>query len=88
MVVDKTEFHGAGTWFKPTTLVGLLKLLKEFGDPVGGGYKIVVGNTEVGIGKHLKEVTGVATFCTAELTLTALCFLLQRQDSRTRSTLA
>jgi xanthine dehydrogenase/oxidase len=50
MVVDNAEFHGAGTWFKPTTLVGLLKLLKEFGDPVGGGYKIVVGNTEVGIG--------------------------------------
>jgi xanthine dehydrogenase/oxidase len=51
MVVDNTEFHGAGTWFKPTTLIGLLKLLKEFGGPVGGGYKIVVGNTEVGIGK-------------------------------------
>ena len=28
-----------------------LKLLKEFGNPVDGGYKIVVGNTEVGIGK-------------------------------------
>ena len=50
MVVDTTEYHGAGTWFKPTTLIGLLKLLKEFGDPVVGGYKIVVGNTEVGIG--------------------------------------
>ena len=61
MVVDTTEYHGAGTWFKPTTLVGLLKLLKKFGaDSVGGGngngngkgagYKIVVGNTEVGIG--------------------------------------
>jgi [2Fe-2S] binding domain len=55
MVVDNTEFHGAGTWFKPTTLVGLLKLLKEFGEPVGGGYKIVVGNTEVGIGKLTEQ---------------------------------
>jgi xanthine dehydrogenase/oxidase len=51
MVVDSTEYHGAGTWFKPTTLIELLKLLKEFGGPVGGGYKIVVGNTEVGIGE-------------------------------------
>jgi xanthine dehydrogenase/oxidase len=50
MVVDSTDYHGAGTWLKPTTLLGLLKLLKEFGDPAGGGYKIVVGNTEVGIG--------------------------------------
>ncbi|KAG7364579.1 xanthine oxidase [Nitzschia inconspicua] len=55
MVVDNTEFHGAGTWFKPTTLTGLLKLLKEFGDPVGGGYKIVVGNTEVGIETRFKN---------------------------------
>ena len=51
MVVDQTEFHGAGTWFKPSSLEDLLALLKQFGDPSGGGYKIVVGNTEVGIGK-------------------------------------
>ena len=51
MVVDDTEFQGAGTWFKPSTLEDLLALLQEFGGPVGGGYKIVVGNTEVGIGK-------------------------------------
>lgn len=50
MVVDKTEFQGAGTWFKPSSLEDLLLLLKDFGDPAGGGYKIVVGNTEVGIG--------------------------------------
>jgi len=55
MVVDSTEYHGAGTWFKPTTLIELLKLLKEFGDPVGGGYKIVVGNTEVGIETRFKH---------------------------------
>jgi xanthine dehydrogenase/oxidase len=52
MVVDDTEFQGAGTWFKPSTFEDLLALLKEFGGPVGGGYKIVVGNTEVGIGKN------------------------------------
>lgn len=53
MVVDHTDFQGAGTWFKPTTLPDLLALLKEFGstDGSGGGYKLVVGNTEVGIGK-------------------------------------
>jgi xanthine dehydrogenase/oxidase len=53
MVVDETDYQGAGTWFKPSTLVELLTLLKEFGGPVGGGYKIVVGNTEVGIGESL-----------------------------------
>lgn len=51
MVVDKTDYQGAGTWFKPTSLESLLALLNEFGGPTGGGYKIVVGNTEVGIGK-------------------------------------
>jgi xanthine dehydrogenase/oxidase len=51
MVVDHTDFQGAGTWFKPSSLEDLLTLLKEFGGPAGGGYKIVVGNTEVGIGK-------------------------------------
>jgi xanthine dehydrogenase/oxidase len=53
MVVDQSEYHGAGTWFKPSTLVELLALLKEFGAPDGGGCKIVVGNTEVGIGKNV-----------------------------------
>ena len=53
MVVDTTDYQAAGTWFKPTTLVELLKLLKEFGDPATGGYKIVVGNTEVGIGTKM-----------------------------------
>ena len=49
MVVDRAEFHAAGTWFKPTTLIGLLELLKNYSN--NNGYKIVVGNTEVGIGK-------------------------------------
>jgi hypothetical protein len=30
-----------------------IQLLKEFGTPNGGGCKIVVGNTEVGIGVTL-----------------------------------
>jgi hypothetical protein len=51
MVVDQVEFQGSGTWFKPTTLDEVLALLKEFGEDGKGGYKIVVGNTEVGIGK-------------------------------------
>lgn len=51
MIVDQVEFQGSGTWFKPTTLEGVLALLKEFGEDGKGGYKIVVGNTEVGIGK-------------------------------------
>ena len=52
MVVDQVEYQGSGTWFKPTTLTDLLILMKQFGfGPNGAGYKIVVGNTEVGIGK-------------------------------------
>ncbi len=50
MVVDRT-YHKAGTWFKPTTLEELLKLLKQF----EGGCKIVVGNTEVGIETKFKH---------------------------------
>lgn len=55
MVVDHTDFQGAGTWFKPSSLEDLLVLLKEFGGPAGGGYKIVVGNTEVGIETKFKH---------------------------------
>lgn len=63
MIVDSTEFQGAGTWFKPTSLEDLLVLLKDFGGEGGGGYKIVVGNTEVGIGKktHAGRFWNVAT---------------------------
>jgi len=45
-VVDRT-FHNSGTWIKATSLVELLSMLKRF----HGNCKIVVGNTEVGIGK-------------------------------------
>lgn len=50
MIVDRSEFHAGGTWVKPTSLVDLLNLLSEFGGVGTGGCKIVVGNTEVGIG--------------------------------------
>ena len=50
MVADTQEFGSGGTWFKPTTMVDMLQLLKEFGVREKGGCKIVVGNTEVGIG--------------------------------------
>ena len=47
MVVDST-YHNSGTWLKPTSLIDLLSLLKRF----HGYCKLVVGNTEVGIGKN------------------------------------
>ena len=57
MVVDQSGNHPGGTWFKPTTFIELLKLLQEFGDPSASspGYKIVVGNTEVGIETRFKH---------------------------------
>lgn len=55
MVVDRTEFHAGGTWFKPTTLDELLRLLKEFSSSDHAGCKIVVGNTEVGIETRFKH---------------------------------
>lgn len=53
-VIDQTEYAAGGSWFKPTSLVEVLQLLKDFGDK-DGGCKIVVGNTEVGIGEYLLE---------------------------------
>jgi xanthine dehydrogenase/oxidase len=55
MVVDRSEFHAAGTWFKPTTLVELLSLLQQFGGMGTGACKLVVGNTEVGIEAKFKH---------------------------------
>jgi xanthine dehydrogenase/oxidase len=55
MVVDLTEFHAGGTWFKPTSLLEMLRLLQEFGGSETGGCKIVVGNTEVGIETRFKK---------------------------------
>jgi xanthine dehydrogenase/oxidase len=55
MIVDSTEFHAGGTWFKPTTLFELLSLLQEFGGTGAGACKIVVGNTEVGIETRFKH---------------------------------
>ncbi|KAL3940381.1 MAG: hypothetical protein SGBAC_005084 [Bacillariaceae sp.] len=55
MIVDQVEYQGSGTWFKPTTFEQLLSLLKEFGEDGQGGYKVVVGNTEVGIEMRFKH---------------------------------
>jgi len=58
LVVDESEYQGAGTWFKPTSLQDLLKLMKEYGENQNGGKgrcKIVVGNTEVGIETKFKH---------------------------------
>ena len=55
MIVDRTEFHAGGTWFKPTTLKNMLVLLREFGGTGAGSCKIVVGNTEVGIETRFKN---------------------------------
>lgn len=85
MIVDDTEYQGAGTWFKPTTLVELLTLLKEFGGPVGGGYKIVVGNTEVGIGKHSFSMESFAIVFIANFKYLSL--LPQRRNSNMPCTL-
>lgn len=56
MVVDRSEYHAGGTWFKPTTLTELLTLLKEFGGMGKGACKLVVGNTEVGIETRFKQI--------------------------------
>lgn len=55
MVVDRTEYQVAGTWFKPTSLTELLALLKDFGGLGTGACKLVVGNTEVGIETRFKQ---------------------------------
>jgi xanthine dehydrogenase/oxidase len=55
MIVDTTDFHAGGTWFKPTTLAEFLSLLHEFGGTGAGSCKIVVGNTEVGIETKFKH---------------------------------
>ena len=55
MVVDRSEYHAGGTWFKPTSLLELLSLLREFGGMGTGACKLVVGNTEVGIETRFKK---------------------------------
>ena len=49
LVVDPT-YYKAGTWIQPTSFESLLQILYQF----KGDCKIVVGNTEVGIGTSQK----------------------------------
>lgn len=53
-VVD-TSIHNGGTWYTPNTLEELLDLFREYSD--GGGIKMVVGNTEVGIETKFKHAS-------------------------------
>jgi xanthine dehydrogenase/oxidase len=55
MIVDKSAYQASGTWFKPTSLLEMLSLLREFGGSATGSCKIVVGNTEVGIEQKFKH---------------------------------
>lgn len=55
MVTDSHEYSSGGTWFKPVTLLDMLKVLDEFGAEGKGGCKIVIGNTEVGIETKFKH---------------------------------
>jgi xanthine dehydrogenase/oxidase len=57
-VVD-TSIHNGGTWYKANTLEELLDLFREYsGDNrSGGGIKIIVGNTEVGIETKFKHAS-------------------------------
>jgi xanthine dehydrogenase/oxidase len=59
LVVADATVHDGGTWFQPTTLVELLDLYRAYGrtgDGDGGGIKMVVGNTEVGIETKFKRM--------------------------------
>jgi hypothetical protein len=80
MVVDRSEFHAGGTWIKPTTLVDLLNLMTEFGC---GGCKIVVGNTEVGIGMGKLSLF----FLSVIVCLTKMSPFVQKQSLSMRFTL-
>lgn len=76
VVANGTDYQAPSTWFKPSTLEEMLDLLQEFNGTGGAGCKIVVGNTEVGIGKfhfnliillravrHESYIQIEATFC-------------------------
>lgn len=76
MVVDRTEFHAGGTWFKPTTHKGMLALLQEFGGSGTGACKIVVGNTEVGIGAYHGSVGFDSKRPLTHKLMSTLCFFV------------
>ena len=53
LVVTDASIHDGGTWHQPTTFNGLLDLHRIY----GGGIKMVVGNTEVGIETKFKKLS-------------------------------
>eukprot|EP00984_Skeletonema_dohrnii_P014364 scaffold6018_cov94-Skeletonema_dohrnii-CCMP3373.AAC.4 len=56
--VMDTSIHNGGTWYTPNTLEELLDLFREFsGSSSGGGIKMIVGNTEVGIETKFKHAS-------------------------------
>jgi xanthine dehydrogenase/oxidase len=61
MVADSSEFHAGATWFKPTSLREMLALMQEF-----DAYKIVVGNTEVGIETRFKHAVYSRLICPSD----------------------
>ena len=74
IIVNNSEFHRTGTWIKPSTLVELLTLLKNFGEIGGGGCKIVVGNTEVGIEARFKHAIYPRLISPSESIDSLFCF--------------
>lgn len=74
VIVDRSEYHSAGTWIKPSTLLDLLGILKEYGGTGEGGCKIVVGNTEVGIEARFKHAVYPRLVAPPESIETLFCF--------------
>ena len=70
VVVDRSAPRG-GTWLKPATLTELLGLLREY----EGGCKLVVGNTEVGIGEFaLDTYSSARGIIVSDLTQNSISF--------------
>lgn len=77
VVVDTTEFHAGGTWFKATTLTEMLHLLDEF----AGHCKIVVGNTEVGIETRFKQAVYPRLLCPSESIEELYIYAINKSDN-------
>lgn len=65
IVVDRSDFNAGGTWFRPTSFLETLALLKDYGDSEGG-CKLIVGNTEVGIEIKFKHAVFPRLVCPSD----------------------